>query len=205
MFLGNDIVDLSFISEKFKENKQRYHNFSLSFTEKERFGKLLENDSFFWLIWSMKESLYKSWVKAGYRKRFNPKQIELGNIVPETGVTYLTRNTDFNNNIYVVNSYMDQNVIHSISRLKNHNDRIKYGLKKITSTEYSEQTLEVRKLLFELIPSEISKTAKVVKDRFYIPTLLPNNGPIRYDISLSHEGNYVASVCQADFNYLITD
>jgi len=192
MYLGNDIVEITKALSNFKNTKARLYNYSLSSTEKKRFAKLLEDDRCFWLLWSMKEALYKSYVKAGLRERFNPKTIEISSIARQSS-KHFTGFALYNKTLYNISSSIDDTSIHSISYQKQKQQSIIQAQKKIDNNDYNSQHQEVRRLVLEQLPNERQNVWRIKKDVHQIPYLLHNDNRCHHEISLSHHENMVGA------------
>ena len=188
MYLGNDIIDTAKALTNFKNKKTRLHSYSLSLSEKKRFEKLLEEDIYFWLIWSMKEALYKSYVKAGLRERFAPKTIEVLSIAKQSA-KHLAGHGFFNNALYHICSTINDISIHTIA-YQGQAEVIQVE-RKINNKDYTSQHQAVRRLALEQLPTTKEKIWSIKKDFNQIPYLLLNGNRCHHEISLSHHENIV--------------
>ena len=108
--IGNDIVDLNLA--KTQSNWQRKGFLDKVFTKKEQ--KLISrtDDSFrmVWLLWSMKESAYKSYSRQNNIRFYAPRKFECE-------VNNLKGTVTINNTIYFTTSTISSNCIHTIATL----------------------------------------------------------------------------------------
>jgi len=193
MYIGNDIVDINLALENFKKKKVRSHQYTLSPSERDKFKTFIEKDIHFWVLWSMKEALYKSYVKAGLRTRFEPAKLELLAIVQKSPHQFIAYASDGQRK-YLVNTSLYLGVVHSISyeeKVKEQN--ILYRHKAIVNDDYATQYQKVRQLAMTLLPCRGEKEWTIKKDVYHVPQLLLDDKQSPHELSLSHHGNYVAA------------
>lgn len=73
--IGNDIVDLKQMSTQFYWQRKRYLDKVFTAEEQSLIAAHENHHQMFWLLWSMKETAYKSHVQKYGKRFFNPKQL----------------------------------------------------------------------------------------------------------------------------------
>lgn len=203
--VGNDIVDLSSPHARGKAENRRYVTRVLTLSEQKRLFCSSSQDMLLWTFWAAKESAYKAISKCGHEAAFSAKDYEvfldcMGDIsmlngfveTPKGKVSVLIRrNSDF---------------IHCVGTTKQLPDGIVYGVKKITdngSLNYSRSSvLEsalVRSAARKSIASNYNKKFDDIliqpsdtASRLRYPEAFIFSEKKRIDISLSHDGRFVA-------------
>jgi phosphopantetheinyl transferase (holo-ACP synthase) len=209
--LGNDVVDYSVDEKKYKN--QRFVNRILTKVEQQYLQKSNNKNAFLWSLWSAKEACYKSYQKQNLACIFSPIKFEIS----ETTLVKII-NSDFNFTVNGIVNYKNVNVdtfipfalnwpsetcVHCISSfdVANHkSNNLHCKLMKLERVEdYKTQSLQVRalaKILLEdlNIKAEIVRPEIIVKDykKAGPPRLILNNQLLNHEISLSHDGKWLA-------------
>jgi phosphopantetheinyl transferase (holo-ACP synthase) len=200
MYIGNDLVAFSEM-DCFDRKGYKQKAFTLNEIEKE---SLYDRTYYYGLLWSCKESAYKVMLKSGLRKSFAP------------GMYEVTLNSEKRENVlYGIIKYKNIE-LHSKSEIKNNKyihticsnyseglEEAMHEAKQISISNYDFQNSEAINFLkeylgdnFRIRPSEIDIHFDHLKK---YPVLFFNSGEKHLDISLSHDGFYVA------FALLVTD
>ncbi|PKD16048.1 hypothetical protein APR41_09630 [Salegentibacter salinarum] len=178
--IGNDIIDLNLI--RAQSNWQRKGFLQKLFSEEEQtFIQNSEDPELnVWLLWSMKEAVYKAVQRKYTLKRFyNPKQFISEQIKINPGKARGV--VCYKEDVFVINSILFPNMIHTstgntefslISENKNSRFRL---LQKIA--EHKDIRLEY---------------LNISKDREGIPFVSYRGDNLQIPFSLSHHGNFSA-------------
>jgi len=181
--IGNDIVDLSCAQSE--SNWQRRGFLSKIFTKAEQ-QLIQQSDNSFetvWLIWSMKESAYKIYVRKHSIRFFAPTQFDCmlttqknGKVLIKNEVyeTITTRTPDFIHTIAVESSFQQQ-IRHKVLEIEIETE-LHLHLKEDVASEW------------KINDGEIS----IKKTSVRAPELFKNNGLLTESCSLSHHGKYGA-------------
>lgn len=162
---GNDIVDLSLT--KNKHNDKRFLDRVFTPNEKKWIFCQKNKNKAVWKLWSAKEAIYKIQKKLNPIIYFSPISIDVLKLQKQYNLSWLE------------NSHL----IHCLASnepIKNH----KYCIKKINDEGPRKRSLAVRSLIQRYFREKII----ITKNSFNIPQIIPNIG----DISLTHDGSYVA-------------
>lgn len=192
--IGNDIID---IAEASKIDWGRKGFLEKIFNEDER-NLILNSENpglMVWLLWSMKESGYKIFLRQSLQRAYNPLKFKckLNTIKSNSysGKIY------FNNFIYSTKAEISGG---SISTIAVYGDgyslyKILRGNTKCSSADYSIQHKELYDFAAEEIAERINKpisSLSIKKDLYGIPHLYFENSLLNIPISLSHHGYYAA-------------
>lgn len=177
--IGNDIIDLSLADAE--SNWQRKGFLEKQFTIKEREIILDAKNSFemVWLLWSMKESAYKIWVRENEKRIFAPKKLECRLTSDNEGVVY------FDNQKFYTTSILNVSYIFTVADLEK---KIK-SYSSIGSPQEIDQNIK-KKLQEETgVPaSEIEQ----IKTKNGAPSYYHRSKILTQSCSITHHGNYGA-------------
>lgn len=202
-YTGNDIISLrsdvnikSFSNPKFitkvlnKSELSSADKTNLSFTAP--------------LCWAVKESCYKVLIKKGLEKSFSPHCFNINLHEPDQKNALMkhTFQPRFIRGItviaYGITLYsmveLSGDRIHAISSLKYENlAKIRYGIKK--TEEHDVQSEDAGQFLISAIATETGKNTRdlhLMKNDRNIPYLTEKGLPLNIDVSLSHDGDFIA-------------
>lgn len=194
--IGNDVISLSASSDSLKYRCDRFMN--KMFTAREqRFLKSKSPDNlarWVWLMWSMKESAYKSYYKQFKKRYFIPKMFEcyVAEDQPEQDCLLGNVKTLFQD--YSTQSYMLDDCIHTVTFIYERQVIHDYCFP-IASSEYAVQAATVRRFLSqELAKLEGCSISdiQIIKDSRGIPQAIIQGEPSDFDVSMSHHGLFGA-------------
>ncbi len=211
---GNDIVALKTISTKRTGNK-RFYSKILSDTELElyhqqAFGEM-PFENFVWLLWSVKESMYKFLKRSIPHLFFCPSKFIVQHIhFPHyvSGIKFTgnqLENTDlcdedfcrsiifFENNIFYSRSVIQDEFISTVVNDSENFSKICWGLKSIDDASYENQSKEVRVFILNKLnyffPND---NLRIEKHPAGYPLLLQEEKEINIPVSLSHHDHFIA-------------
>jgi phosphopantetheine--protein transferase-like protein len=211
--LGNDIVDFSIDEEKYKN--QRFVNRILTKVEQHYLNIVTNKNAFLWSLWSAKEASFKSYQKQSLSTIFSPIKFE----VSENTLIEII-NSNFNSKINGIVVYKNfnaaalipieltwpsQTCVHCISSLATADQKtenLHCKLMKLNRIEgYTVHSLQVRALA-KLLLDDLNITAEIVRPEIKVkdykksgpPRLISNNQLLDHEISLSHDGKWLAVV-----------
>ena len=186
--IGNDIVDLKLAS--IQSNWQRKGFLNKVYTKHEQ--ELIKNSTnpfkMVWLLWSMKESVYKIYVQQNLQRFFNPKKLQC-KLISETEGT-----VEVNGEEYVTKSQINYDFICTIASLKN-DKKIVSTTFKLNDSSYITQHNESYKKLIEMVSKNRkfpAKNIQIKKNTMGIPKLFFNTEELKTSFSISHHGYYGA-------------
>lgn len=218
--VGNDIVDLKFA--KTESNWKRPRFLEKIFTKKERAYILRSEDPTFavWLLWSMKESVYKIVSRKENRRFFSPKKfmcdykgaqrhkdtkgngLILGDFVSlclkKGTVTY--QDQTFQTQTQLTPDYIHTTAHYPISHLSlfsrftdNNSSYFSHNVFHLPQTNHQSQSQCTRTQLLTFYAQKTSfpvENLSIQKNSAGIPYIYFQNQPQPVVISLSHHGNY---------------
>lgn len=182
--LGNDIVDL-IIAEKESDWRRRGYLEKIFTRFEQNLIKSSSNpDLLVWILWSMKEAVYKAHFRIARHREFAPTKIEIKNldITKESAAA----EANYYNIKYFTKTDISDSFVHSIALI----DPLKFSeikTVKLTTTSRDYTSLLINK-------NVINKTDNVVKTKEGIPNIATKEGILKSPISISHHGNYLAII-----------
>ena len=211
---GNDIIGLKSIDPHLTI-QQRFYSKILSFSELELYyrkaSETIPFENFIWLLWSVKESVYK------YQKRnfpdlvFSPGKILIQTIdfpeeypVTEFGTIQHESNSFCEGEFYRCKVCIGTEVFYSRSKVHNEliytvvNDSEKFeniwwGIKFIDDADYVSQSSEVRSFVLNKLSSFFpSADLQIEKRQVGYPVLLKAKKELDLPISFTHHDHFIA-------------
>lgn len=189
--IGNDIVDLKTANRE--SNWQRSGYLQKIYTSEEQFLILNSKNSelMLWVIWSIKESVYKANFRKNPVYEYAPLNFKISNLNQKHDC--ITAKTEFQKSIYYTTTQINRGFIHSMAcEFEKDLDNIN----KIEVEDYSENYIEDLKA-----NKLISSSEDIKKDEFGIPMLLNLKNNLQFPLSISHHGRYLGIIWS--FNHTI--
>lgn len=185
--IGNDIVDLELAATDSNWLRKGFLDKIFSDSEQAYILNSTEPFQMVWLLWSMKESAYKSYLQKNPKRFFNPKKLVCSLLSDDKGIVYI------NDQKFSTKSQVTKSYVHTVS-YSSKDDFFKANIFAI-DTNYLMQHKETNDKLID----KISKNNKIPrnileikKDRTGIPRVYKKNVDLGLSISLSHHGRYGA-------------
>lgn len=201
--IGNDVISLIASSDSPKSRSERFMEKIFTINEL-RFlrSKTEDRERLIWLLWSMKESAYKSYYKQFRKRYFAPKMFDcFVNASDETPDCISgTVKTLFQD--YSTQSYVLEDCIHTVAYL-NERQVIHDFCFPLDSETYQVQSDTVRyQLCNELAKLEGCDECEVEirKDARGIPHAYICNQKSGFDVSMSHHGLFGAYAISHDLD-----
>lgn len=179
--IGNDVVDLK--AAENESNWKRAGYLQKTFTDEEQFLILnaTQQSSMLWLLWSIKEAVYKANFRENPVYEYAPLKFKIDKLKQKAN--RIETEIMYQNNLYFSSSFVYKNYIHSIAyRFHEDFENIKY----ISLKNYSKNYLEELKSKGLILNSE-----EIFKDEFGVPYLLNKENNLRFPLSISHHGRYL--------------
>lgn len=186
--IGNDIVDLKFASSSLNWREKRFMEKVFSAKEQKIISDSLNSFQTLWLLWSMKESAYKIYVRQYADKFFAPSKLQCNLLSSNDGIVEIFHET------YKTNTIIDKDYIYSIA-YKDSSENILSDCFKLGNTAYSNQHYtSYQNLLYAIAEHEnvSAKSLLIRKDEFGTPVLYRNNQAHSITLSITHHGHYGA-------------
>ncbi|WP_426670213.1 4'-phosphopantetheinyl transferase family protein [Mucilaginibacter sp. McL0603] len=205
---GNDIIALKTINIARTKQKNFYRKI-ISASEKDLYDRqlsdLLPFDVFVWLLWSVKESVYKYLQRITPELIFSPTRITIDQLVLPVNnfVGQLEgRGFDedsaykgivsFGEHTLHSRSVINEEFIFSVVNGTDNFGHIRWGIQLINSSDPDAQSKSVREFLIKKLSALFpSSDLMVDKSRQGYPIILKDGVEIPLPVSLAHHGHYV--------------
>lgn len=79
--IGNDVVDLSLARIESNWRRKGFLNKIFTISEQDLILQASNQDEMVWLLWSLKESTYKAYLRMDYKRGFYPIQIKIQSLI----------------------------------------------------------------------------------------------------------------------------
>jgi phosphopantetheine--protein transferase-like protein len=212
--VGNDIISLKSINTD-RTRQERFYSKFLVPTEIGLYNQTVSSkvsfENFVWLIWSVKESVYKCHKRNNTSVVFSPKKIiveqvdlpidqpafaftehQLSKGQMTTSETSISCEVIFENIIFYSRSFINQEMIHTIAVNQADFSKINFGAANIKSAEYESQHREVRSLALDRLKIVYpNDELQIGKSQFDYPILIKNGAEQTIPLSFSHHDEYV--------------
>ena len=192
-FIGNDIIDLLHPPNIGVEKNLRYHKKFLSESETQLLPEL--NQSFVWLLWSIKETAYKSFIKQGAPVGFYPKKILISSLKYEKGKHLAT--VEYEGLKTQTTSVISKEHIHTKTFSKSTTQNSKIIIRppeEVSAYLRQELTTSIAKEL-DVLPGYVS----ISKSKENVPLVTVKHSNVAIDVSFSHDNVWGAYVYQVWF------
>lgn len=206
---GNDLIALKAINIT-RTKQQNFYKKIISDSEKSlydhHFSGRLPLEVFVWLLWSVKESVYKYLQRITPGLIFSPTKIIISRLEPPAIETVAklegcnfdeksvyTGDVTFGDDTLFLRSIISRDFIFSVV---NHTDDFKktcWGIRLISSADPGYQSKAARAFLTEMLSTLYpGSNLQISKSKDGIPVVLKNGAEISLPVSLTHHGHYVA-------------
>ena len=146
-------------------------------------------EQYVWLLWSIKESVYKCIKRGVPELRFSPRKIIVKQI--DLSDTYQSV-VYFNSTPVATRSWVNENFISTVATNDKGFDRICWDVQQIEETDPETQSQRVRSVLLQRLQSFFpGDDLQIEKAEAGYPVLVRNSTPTNLPISFSHHHNLV--------------
>ena len=186
--IGNDIVDLSLAASSPHWKTQRFLDKVFSAEEQQLIKEAEDNIHAIWLLWSMKESAYKSHIQDNHIPFFAPAKIACLLSSNLTGVVAI------GDTIYQTSSQITKNFIHTIS-YSGASSEVLSDIGRLENASYKNQHKDSYRGVLNVISSLLNTGIEhltIKKTESGVPVLYKHNVKQSVPISITHHGNYYA-------------
>jgi phosphopantetheinyl transferase (holo-ACP synthase) len=228
---GNDIVALNAI-DKQRTNHSRFYSKILSDAEQSfycrRQGAELPFENFVWLLWSIKESVYKYLKRTTPGLVFSPAKIVILKIDPpgspagplcgspaakSEGTQWESGSAGsceelykgialFESQSFYFRSKIHAEFISTVVNDKESFENIWWGIKKIAHSDYANQSASVRTFVLNrlnFVLSDDKDDLRIEKNRLGHPVVLKGAKEMNIPVSLAHHDQFIA------YSFLLAD
>ncbi|WP_184547670.1 4'-phosphopantetheinyl transferase family protein [Mucilaginibacter sp. FT3.2] len=210
---GNDIIDLRIINIERTKDARFYTKF-ITGTEIALYSQpqlaSLPFECFVWMLWSVKESIYKFMQRHNSNLIFSPSKIVVQQISApadlkrsktpaiteakgfEKQACYCSTVT-FGQDTFYSRSIIDPNSIFTAINNADDFENVYYGVEQVEHNEPEFQSKAVRQFILKRLGHILNmEPLRIIKNTSGCPVLYNDAGEINIPVSLTHHGYYVA-------------
>ena len=191
---GNDIVDLS-ASYPLRTCSYRFYSRIISGEEKTLYDQLggLPFDNYVWLLWSIKESVYKYTSRTDTGLVFAPLTIPVLHLHSPSGDGFYKSMVIYGSEILYSRSIITNRLIVTVVSNEENFDRTWWGFRSVDEAGYADQSASVRTFALGKLATALSRAdLKIEKTVAGYPVVLDGKGLLDIPLSLAHHGHFVA-------------
>ena len=191
---GNDIVDLS-ATDPLRTCSYRFYSRIISSEEKALYDQLggLPFDNYVWLLWSIKESVYKYTSRTDVGLVFAPLTIPILHLHLPSGDGFYKSMVIYGSEILYSRSIITNRLIVTVVSNDENFDRTWWGFRSVDEAGYADQSASVRTFALGKLATALSRAdLKIEKTAAGYPVVLDGNGLLDISLSLAHHGHFVA-------------
>lgn len=115
--IGNDVIDLKLAQQESNWQRKGYLDKLFSVAEQALIFKAKNQSQMVWILWSIKESVYKAYLRMDYNRGFYPSKIKIVSLKRNNSEYYST--IQLNEQRFCALSKVTNNYVYSIAT---HND-----------------------------------------------------------------------------------
>ena len=193
--IGNDIVDI--VEAARKSDWRRKGFLKKVFTAKEqlRISNSDNPDLIVWLLWSMKESAYKIYLRLQRKYFVSPLKLE-SELIADLNECYKGK-VFIENFTYLTNSKVTKEFVSTTALAENKLRKGKIFQKdlKFSNEDFDKHREEIYSSISETFSEKINKPSEKIsikKDNFGIPYIFDGQRQLDTSVSISHHGRYGA-------------
>ena len=189
--IGNDIIDIKLAQLQSNWRRKGYLKKITTVDEQAEIFSSEHQNTTFWLLWSMKEAVYKIVHRQTKNRSYNPLQLHTEiNVQNEA---FFEGAVSFNDTTYRTKSYVHKEYIHTIAAI-NIEKLSNVQLVIQDASNYTSQDLG--KILLN------TTSVKVYKDNYQIPYLINCETGEKIAVSISHHGRFISMICNKPDEFL---
>jgi phosphopantetheinyl transferase (holo-ACP synthase) len=222
--IGNDIIDLKYI-DKSRTADARFYSRIVTASEHVLFEKgNLSFENFVWLLWSIKESVYKCQKRNIPEFTFSPLKMDVRQVEFSKNYSEVIfqdnpyEQTDFcgasvkavilskEQNLYS-RSLISSRFIFTVVKSSDDFGDVSWGIKFINTTGYVDQSLQVKDFVLSRFQEICLDTEmlRIEKTPIGYPVLLKNSSVVNIPISFSHHFNLISYCFSGGISSCIDD
>jgi phosphopantetheinyl transferase (holo-ACP synthase) len=193
---GNDIVALD-ATDPQRTGSARFYSRILAAGELSLFSQQafpdLPFDHYVWLLWSIKESVYKYEQRIRPGGTFAPLKIDVRRLLPPKKDGFYEAEALSVGRILYSRSIIRDGIIASVVSEDEVFEHTRWGFTSIDHSTYADQSASVRTLAIGELSASLSRSnLRIEKNRFGIPVILDGEEVLDIPVSLAHQDRYVA-------------
>jgi phosphopantetheine--protein transferase-like protein len=208
---GNDIVALASVSRD-RTVQPNFYSKIISPLEQKVYNQSslpgMPFENFVWLLWSIKESVYKYLQRIFPDLVFSPTKIivqdikvvhdEVGNSfecnIANSGFRYefYTGKIVYGSNVLFFRSKISNEWIASIVDEDPNFEKVWWGVQSIEGVDYEHQSASVREFVLQRLASLLTGDLTIEKSEMGIPVVKKKSEALDLPVSLAHHGRFIA-------------
>jgi len=193
---GNDIVALDATDPK-RTGSDRFYSRILAAGEQSLFSQQtfpdLPFDHYVWLLWSIKESVYKYEQRIRPALSFAPLKIAVSKLSSPCRDEFYKAIVSSDGRKLYSRSIIRDGMIASVVSEDEKFEHTRWGFTPIDHSTSADQSASVRNLAIGELSASLSRSdLKIEKNRSGIPVILDGEEVLDIPLSLAHHGHYVA-------------
>lgn len=190
--IGNDIVDLTTSVIGQGERRLRYLEKILTENEIQILDSLGNEDKWIWLLWSIKESVYKIIHRSERKMKYVPKSIQCIEVCFISHEEYYSK-VVYNGAMYIAKSLMHDDYISTVATADSEDmDKIYHESFPIPKDDNQSEYLDNKvRVFYSNLINPGRKNLTIKRDKNGIPHLVYDEQEIGY-LSFSHHGQFGA-------------
>ena len=182
--LGNDIIDLQAARSESNWRRKGYFQKVFSPVEQEWINTSPDPDQLVWILWSIKEAVYKAHFRITQLWEFAPAKVKITKI--KLKEREALGEVAYHDKIFFSNTFISDTFVHSIALIDPLNfPTIQVLALKTLSRDY-DLILRSRNL--------IKKDQKIIKTTEGIPNIVTKGENIPSPVSISHHGEFLGII-----------
>lgn len=187
--LGNDIIDLQAARSESNWRRKGYFQKVFSPLEQDWIKTSPNPDLLVWILWSIKEAVYKAHFRLTQLWEFAPAKVKVTKFTLQE--ERAVGEVEYHDKIFFSNTFISDTFVHSIALSDPLNfPAIQVLALKTPSRDY-ELILRSRNL--------IKKDQKIVKTTEGIPNIVSKGENLPSPVSISHHGEYLGIIIRDSF------
>lgn len=181
--IGNDVVDLQVAMTVSNWRRKGFLEKICSRSERDFILSSTDPDLQVWVLWSMKEAVYKAWNRVHRRKEYAPSTIDC--VIKNEDGPEISGTVFYHENVYTTRTVTGADFVHTTAQTDCDDSRLKSCLVRHYPSDYAVYLSDHGKIPVNNI---------IVKDDLGIPylwdTMLHTSAPL----SISHHGIFLGIV-----------
>ncbi|HEY4288568.1 MAG TPA: 4'-phosphopantetheinyl transferase superfamily protein [Puia sp.] len=189
--IGNDIIALDIIDAG-RTIQPVFYSRILDPAEVGLYAEFssLPFEQYVWLLWSIKESVYKCIKRTQPEFRFSPRKIVVREI--DRSDTYRSL-VHFNSTPFYAESQVNEKFISTLATNDDGFEKVCWDVRQIAQTDHESQSKGVRSFVLHRLQSFFpGDELQIEKAEAGYPVLVKNSTPTNLPISFSHHHNLVS-------------
>lgn len=180
---GNDVVDLNAAELQSHWERRGFLEKIYSQSEQDLIRSSPHPGIQVWVLWSMKEAVYKAWSRLYLQKEYAPSKIQCDLLRWEG--SEVSGTVHYHNSTFHTHTQVGKDFIHTTAQLGNNHNKLKSLLVRDYPVNYE---VYLRDIHF------MPETTVIIKDELGIPSLYDRAKRSTHPVSISHHGIFLGII-----------